>query len=59
GIRADDLGGGGPGPGGISRQGPQRSSPQVNGKAVEAEFVYDRRVRDTYVGMPGKSRLAR
>ena len=40
--RAHHLRGGHPGAGGISRQGSREPSPQVNGRQVEAEFVFDR-----------------
>ena len=42
GVGAHDLRRGGAGAGGVSGAGPQKPSPQVNGRAVEAEFVFGR-----------------
>ena len=41
----------------VSGAGPQEQSPQVSDRAVEAEFVFGRRVRDTFVGVPHLGRL--
>ena len=42
GLGADDLRRGGPGAGGIFRTGPQKPSPQVSGRLVGTECVFDR-----------------